>query len=182
MVENEKKTILIDADVVSHFIYAGEAWSIKEIFPNNPILVLDKVHAELQKWPNAAVRTEISNLLSNKIIRLINFPEENEVIRKEYHWIKSMMFKGDGESACLAVARYDKKILASSNLRDTAPYCKMHKINYLTTMDFLCNAFGNKIYSKQRCDDFITAVLKSNGKLPVKSMDDYTCRDISFVL
>jgi hypothetical protein len=182
MGENEQKIILIDADVVSHFIYAGEAWSIKELFPNNPIHVLDKVHAELQNWPNAKIRTEISNLLSKKIIRLRNFPEENEDIKKEYLWIKSMLFKGDGESACLAVARYDKKILASSNLRDTLPYCKMHNINYLTTMDFLCNALENKKFSKQRCNDFITAVLKSNGKLPVKSMDDYTCRDISFIL
>ena len=182
MRENEQKIILIDADVVSHFIYAGEAWSLKEIFPNNPIHVLDKVHAELQNWPNVTIRTEISNLISKKIIRLRNFPEENEEIKKEYHWIKSMLFKGDGESACLAVARYDKKILASSNLRDTLPYCKMHNINYLTTMDFLCNALETKTFSKQRCNDFITAVLKSNGKLPVKSMDDYTCRDVFFVL
>jgi hypothetical protein len=36
------------------------------------------------------------------------------------------MFKGDGEAACMAIVRFSKDILASSNLKDIANYCKMH--------------------------------------------------------
>lgn len=181
MAQSEQRIILIDADVVSHFISAGEGSSINTIFPNNPIHILDKVHAELQRWPSSAVKTQISILLSKKIIKLISFPDDNNEIKKEYLRIKSLLFKGDGESACLAVARYNKIILASSNLRDTAPYCSMHKIDYLTTMDFLCHALKNGIYTRARCDAFITAVLKAKSKLPVTKMDDFKCRDITFI-
>ncbi|MBX2925831.1 MAG: hypothetical protein KF746_26790 [Chitinophagaceae bacterium] len=74
--------------------------------------MLDKVHAELQRWPSDVLRTEVAVMLSKKIIRLMNFPDDNEAIVKEYAWIKSMLFKGDGESACLAVVRYTKNIFS----------------------------------------------------------------------
>jgi hypothetical protein len=179
--QSHEKIILADADVVSHFITAGEAENISSIFPKNPIHLLDKVHGELQQWPSAKVRTEISLLLSRKTIRLMDFPEDNEEIKKEYSWIKSMLFKGDGESACLAVARFNKNILASSNLKDIKYYCSMHKIYYLTTMDFLCEALRTGFFDEKRCNTFITAVLAAGGKLPVKKMNDYTCREIGFL-
>lgn len=180
MATKNERIILIDADVVSHFITGGEAQCIDQIFPTNPIHILDKVHAELQAWPSAAVRSEISILLSKKKIRLIAFPEHEEQIKKEYLWIKSKLFKGDGESACLAVARYNKRILASSNLRDIKSYCSMHKIDYLTTMDFLCHALQTGVFTEERCNAFIKAVLAAKSRLPVTKMSEYTCRAIAF--
>jgi hypothetical protein len=179
--ENNERIILIDADVVSHFVLAGEANNLKKIFPNNPICLLDKVHAELQRWPSDKLRSEISILIGKKIIRLIEFPEDNEIIKKEYLWIKSMLFKGEGESACLAVARYNKNILASSNLKDIKNYCTTHKIDYLTTMDFLCGALHAGIFDEKRCDAFIKKVLDSRSKLPVKTMREYQCKKIDFL-
>ena len=179
--EKTNRIILVDADVVSHFITAGEAESIHLIFPNNPIHLLDKVHAELQNWKNANVGFIVSDLLKNKRIKLIDFPEDNEEIKKEYFWIKKMQFKGDGESACLAVARYNKNILASSNLRDIKNYCSLHKMDYLTTMDFLCAALATGVFNEARCDAFLTTVMKAGGKLPVKSMKEYGCREIAFL-
>lgn len=55
MKTNEQRIILIDADVVSRFVTAGEAFIIHQIFPNNPIHILDKVFAELQRWPSATM-------------------------------------------------------------------------------------------------------------------------------
>ena len=170
------KDILIDADVVSHFLVAGEARLLNKIFPKNRIYLLDKVHAELQKWPPPSRRTEVSFLLNNGILTLLSFPEDDPMISKEYAWIKSKMFKGEGESACLAVARFSKNILASSNLRDIAAYCKMHKIDYLTTMDFLCEALRTGLFTTKRCDEFIGRVLKAGSKLPAKMMSEYNCK------
>lgn len=179
--EKINRIILVDADVVSHFITAGEAESIHLVFPHNPIHLLDKVHAELQKWKNANVGFVVSGLLTKKKIILINFPEDNEEIKKEYFWIKKMQFKGDGESACLAVARYNKNILASSNLKDIKSYCLTHKMDYLTTMDFLCAALATGVFTEARCDAFLKAVLAAGGKLPVQRMKDYSCRVIGFL-
>lgn len=179
--EKINRIILVDADLVSHFITAVEAENIHLIFPDNPIQMLDKVHAELQNWKSAHVGFVIADLLKKKRIKLIDFPEDNEEIKKEYFHIKKILFKGDGESACLAVARYNKNILASSNLRDIKSYCIMHKIEYLTTMDFLCHALAAAVFNEARCDAFLQKVIAAGGKLPVKRMKEYTCRVIDFL-
>lgn len=178
---SHERIILIDADVVSHFVTAGEAGILNQIFPANPIYILDKVHAELQQWRSVKMRAEINFLLSKGILHLMSFPEDNEEIKKEYSWIKSMLFKGDGESACLAVARHNKNILASSNLKDIKQYCVMHKIDYLTTMDFLCEALRTSLFDVARCDSFISTLLTAGSRLPVKKMKEYACREISFL-
>lgn len=172
MAKKKLKVILIDADVVSHFIESGEIHSLGSIFPNK-IKVLDKVYAELERFPNK--KREVDNLLNFKILELEMFPENNQEIKKEYFYIKNKLFKGDGESACLAVARYSKNIIASSNLTDIKNYCNLHKVEYLTTMDFLCEALKNGIFDLIRCNQFITKVLSKNGKLPVTKMEDYKC-------
>lgn len=177
--KSSDKVILIDADVVSHFITGGEASVIHQIFPAHKIYILDKVHAELQNWPAVEMRTEISRLLSQNKITLMDFPEDNEIIKKEYFWIKSMHFKGDGESACLAVARYNKNILASSNLKDIKNYCSMHNINYLTTMDFLCEALRTKLFTEARCDEFLLKNVRN--RFPVRTMKQFNCRILSFM-
>lgn len=178
---NSDRIILIDADVVSHFVTAGDGSLLKQIFPNNPIYILDKVHAELQQWPNANLCAEVSRLMSKKIIRLMDFPDDNPVIVKEYAWIKSMLFKGEGESACLAVARHNKQILASSNLKDIKNYCITHKIDYLTTMDFLCEALRLGVLDENSCNIFIATVKAAGGRLPVNSMKEFACRVIDFL-
>lgn len=167
-----EKIILIDADVVSHFITGGAIIHLPRIFPHK-IKVLDKVYSELSRFPKK--KMEIDNLINFKLLEIMPFPEENEVIKKEYLHIKKLMFKGDGESACLAVVRNTKDILASSNLKDIANYCKMHSIAYLTTMDFLCEAKKNGIMSELDCDSFIAKVKAFGSKLPVNKMAEYKC-------
>ena len=172
------KIILVDADVVSHFITGGEILTLPTIFPF-PMKVLDKVYAELERFKER--KQEVDNLVRFNVLEVIPFPEENEVIRREYLHIKKMLFKGDGESACMALARYQKHILASSNLRDIAHYCKMHQVLYLTTMDFLCYALQRGVFDLPRCDAFIKRVLDKKAKLPVQRMADFECRDLTAV-
>lgn len=171
MKQNDK-IILIDADVLSHFIIGGQITLLPTIF-SYPIKILDKVYAEISRMPGR--KTEVDNLLRFKLMEQIPFPEDNQEIKKEYHYIKNRLFKGDGESACLAVVRHSKDILASSNLKDIASYCKMHQITYLTTMDFLCRAFQNKLLTEKDCDTFIQKVLQAGSRLPVRKWEEYEC-------
>lgn len=173
------RIILIDADVIGHFITAGEHQNINAIFPN-PIYILDKVKREAAFLPSRAPIVE--HLIENNHITLFPFPEDDEIIKHEYFYIKKTLDKGDGESACLAVARYSDRIIASSNLKDIKNYCVMHKIDYLATMDFLCYALLNGIWTKTRCDEFIRKVREKKQKLPCTSMDDHSCREVKFLL
>jgi len=171
------RIILIDADVVSHFITGGEILSLGKIF-KTPIFMLDKVYAEIVRFPKKQALVE--NLVNYGIIKLMDFPENDQEVKKEYSHIKKVMLRGDGESACMAVAKFSKHILASSNLSDTKRYCNMHAIDYLTTMDFLCKALCSGLFDLERCNSFITAVLNAKSRLPVKNMKEFECREVTF--
>ena len=173
MAKKISKIILIDADVVSHFIQGGQIYALGSIFPHK-IKVLDKVYAELERFPKK--KTEVDNLINQGIVEIEHFPESNQEIKKEYYYIKNKLFKGDGESACLAVARFTQNIIASSNLKDIKNYCNLHKVEYLTTMDFLCEALSNGVFDIPKCNNFISNVLNKGGKLPVTKMEDYVCK------
>ncbi|MHC5310361.1 hypothetical protein ACYSNM_09930 [Myroides sp. LJL116] len=85
MVKKKNKIILVDADVISHFIKADEIYSINSIF-NNQLKILDKVYNELKN--NVSWKQQIDILLSQKVIQVIPFPENNIEIKKEYFRIK----------------------------------------------------------------------------------------------
>ena len=91
---------------------------------------------------------------------------------------------GDGERTCMAVAKYTKDVVASSNFKDIAPYCRANHSLYLGTLDILLIALRRNIFDKERCNRFIeTARSKNNAKFPseVKVIGDYMPSDISFI-
>ncbi len=77
---------------------------------------------------------------------------------------------GDGEAACLAVAKHTKDYVASSNLADIFEYCKLHGIVYMTTMDILLEVYNQGLLSEADCDKFIYDV-KSKGSRLVTGID-----------
>lgn len=173
MAKIKLKDILIDADVVSHFITGGQILILHKIF-SNKILMLDKVYDELLKFN--AKKLAVENLINLGIVTKVPFPSNNHAILKEYLHIKKLMFKGDGESACLAYVKHTKDIIGSSNLKDVKRYCALHSIELLTTMDFLCEAFRIGLLTESNCDEFISSVLAAGSKLPVTKMSEYNCK------
>jgi hypothetical protein len=73
----------------------------------------------------------------------------------------------------MAYCKYNKDILASSNLKDIAKYCEDNQITYVTTMDFLVEAKKKKQLTKKDCNDFIAKVKNAGGKLPVNKIDEF---------
>lgn len=155
---NEPK-ILLDCDVIIHFSKAGKQLLLPKIFPDR-FVILDKVKSELEKYRGNQV--PVNKFIEFSKIPVIPMPSSVEVI-KEYSFLKKT--KGDGEAACMAVARHTKDYIASSNLRDIGQYCKLHGIVYLTTMDILLEAYLQGIMDEAECDGFIKEVKEKKSKL-----------------
>ena len=173
------RSILIDADVISHFISGGKINLLPKIFPENKIFLIDKVYDEITRFHKK--KPVINVMIRKGFLTILPFPEDQPEILKEYANIKKRLFKGDGESACMAVALYKNNIIASSNLKDIGNYCHLHSIDYLTTMDFLCAALNGNLLSIEECDEFISKVIRHGSKLPVLRMKSYVCRDLGFI-
>lgn len=162
-----EKIILLDADVIIHFNKAGHLLTLKKIFPKR-LHILDVVIQELSYHSNT--KEIINNFLNFGIATVMQFPSDNQ-IKKEYAMLRRKF--GNGESACMAVARFNDNILASSNLKDIKEYCTTYNIEYLTTMDFLTEAYNTKIFDEAACDLFIYDVKSKGSKLPCNTIKEY---------
>jgi hypothetical protein len=159
--------ILVDADVVIHFIKAGYQMKLTAIFPER-LIMLDKVTQELVKRRSEALGIE--NFLAWCKIPVEPMPGDIDILR-EYAALKKL--RGYGESACMAIARFRKEYIASSNLKDIKNYCEQYDIVYYSTLDVLEVAISVGVMSEAECDKFITEVKQKASKLPCDSMTQY---------
>jgi hypothetical protein len=163
----KKRKILLDADVVIHFVNGENFILLPTLFKEEKV-ILDKVCNELRKRRD--LRQFYDNVVAFGLIKEITFDGDLDII-KEYARLKKKY--GDGESACMAYCKYNKDILASSNLSDIKEYCEENGIEYITTMGFLYEAYQTDKLTGEECDEFISKVLASGSKLPVKNMNEY---------
>ena len=163
----DETKILIDADVIRHFIEGGKLNDIPKIFTNRIVLV-DIVKGELYR--SKKIKPLIETFIATCKIEEVKL-EDNFDALAEY--AKLLTFAGEGEAACMALAKVEKKYIASSNLKDIAKYCRDNGIKVYTTMDFLYEALMNRLYTETECDKFIGDVLVSGSKLPVTSIAEY---------
>jgi predicted nucleic acid-binding protein len=169
IVIDQSKIILLDADVIIHFIKGDRLAILTDIFPNK-YGILDFVFNEVFK---GNLRTQVENLLIYKRITEVPFDDSLEVT-KEFASLKKRY--GLGESACMAYCKFHKEVFASSNLADIKPYCEANGIQYITTMDLLAEAFKKGMLTEKECDNFITLVKSKNSKLPVNSIQEFLRR------
>ncbi|NLL56878.1 MAG: hypothetical protein GX242_06670 [Clostridiales bacterium] len=178
-----KKIILFDCDVISHFISNNCLDDLPLILAPHQCTILDYVYNEVAFHPFRIAF--VNKLIKDEKLLHMNFPNNNMDIKREFARIKqSNHLIGDGERACMAVAKFHKDIIASSNFRDVAPYCERHKIYYLGTIDILSIAVEKGIYNESKCDNFIQNAVKFNkAKFPngVTQMRYYIPRDLSFL-
>lgn len=160
------KKILLDADVIIHFIKGGHIGVLHTIFPNK-LYLLDLVFDEVFK---GALRTQVENLFQYKMIFDLTFSNDMPIL-KEYARLKKTY--GSGESACMAYCKFHQDVLASSNLKDIKHYCEENGIQYLTTMDFLAEAYQRGILSEAESDLFIYNVKLQGSKLPCNTIKEF---------
>jgi hypothetical protein len=163
-----KPSILLDADVVRHFLTGNKLLFLPKIFPKR-FVMLDKVKEELCR--TKSIKIQVENFLKMTGITLEDFPKDIQII-KEYAVLKRSF--GDGESACMAVAKFQKKYIASSNLSDIKKYCEQNNIVYFTTLDILLEAYHHKIMTLEECDLFIYNLKMAKHKIPhsINSLED----------
>ena len=169
---NNKTKIVLDSDVVIHFM-KGDCFTILfDIFPEYQYLILDVVYAELTRNPQTKTFIDnISKFMTSKI-QIIEF-KPNGSMMKEYALLLKTL--GKGESVCMIYCYKNHDVLGSSNLKDIKEYCESHDITYLTTLDFLYYAYIRKKMTKQECDSFIQQVIAKGSILPIVDISKYSC-------
>ena len=164
---NNEPLILLDSDVIRHFISGGKLEKLASIYPGR-FAILDKVKKEICRSNN--LKAIVEEFIATSAISQIVFPTDHTIIMEYAYLCREF---GEGESACMAVAKHQNKFIASSNLKDIGEFCKKHHITYLTTMDILLDAAEKGILINDECDQFITDVLSKGSKLPCRTLKEF---------
>ena len=173
---NKRTKIVLDSDVVIHFIKGEQFPMIHQIFPEFEYVILDIVlNEELRKRDATRKYLDAYFYHFKDVIKVVQWDPDYEVASEFASLLKRFNM---GESACMVYCKHNRDVIASSNLRDITEYCLQNQITWLTTMDFLGQAFKNKLLTETECDEFIQKVLKRGSKLPVKCIKEFTPRAI----
>ncbi len=168
-----KTKIVLDADVVIHFI-RGDCFALLfDIFPEYTYIILDVVYDELAV--SKKTKLQIDNtmqFLSGRFAKEAFSPAG--LSRMEYARLTSVLHLGRGESACMVYCRDNNDVLGSSNLRDIKDYCADNHITYLTTIDFLYYAYVRKKMTADEIAGFIKNVIEAGSRLPMVNIQTYT--------
>ena len=170
------KVILVDADVIAHFIATGHIMELNGILSPHQLYVVENVYREATRHPGDANRKQkVDEWIKDSKTCVINFPSQNQNIKREFFKLKhDNGLWGDGECACMAMARYGQETIASSNFRDVAPYCDANDIEYIGVMDILQIAINKGYWTDEQCDQFIMdAIKENNARFPVDRMEEY---------
>lgn len=165
-----KTKIVLDADVIIHFVKAEQFSLLLDIFPEYAYIMLDVVYDEVTV--HRPTKTQIDNTLQffpGKLSQIKFDPKADS--RREYAILRSRL--GKGESACMVYCRDNHDVLGSSNLTDIREYCIRNQITYLTTLDFLYYAFVRGKLTKIEVDAFIAQVVEQGSKLPFVDITTY---------
>jgi predicted nucleic acid-binding protein len=152
--------VLVDADVVSHFLQGGGLPLLNAVFPNR-LVMLSQVEEELREVRK--FKNTIDNFICFCKVEQLKLPNKGAITLEYAQLLRTF---GKGESACMALARHRGNYIASSNLRDIKTYCTQHQITYYTTSDILHVAFTKKYITEADCDAFIAKVLAAGSKMP----------------
>lgn len=83
---------------------------------------------------------------------------------------------GNGEAAAIALAKEEKGIVASNNLRDISAPVAFYQLNLVTTGDILEKAFSQNFITETEGNQIWQAMLMKRRRLGAKSFTDYLKR------
>jgi len=173
---SSKVKIVIDADVIIHFIKGESLHLLPQIYSGYQFVVLDKLlNEELRKKPFTKNYLDNFFKLFPDAIKEIKWNPNYEML-KEFAELNKRY--GMGESISMVYCKFNNDVIASSNITEITDYCDANNIQYITTMDFITQALKIGLMTEEECDLFLTTVIAKGSKLPFNKISKYKQRDL----
>lgn len=172
----KKTKIVLDADVIIHFVKGGKLDILPQILPEYQFMVLDVVKRELPVLIMSVLQKCIAQ--DKTIVEEVFGKSAGEM--KEFARLisKDGLALGRGESACMVYCLYHHDVVGSSNTKDVTAYCDENGITCLTTCDFLYFAIQRGLMTKTEADAFIAKVRSMGSFPPIVDFEKYICMKI----
>ena len=160
--KDKKLKIVLDTDVVLHFMKGGRLSLLLDIFASEcEYVMLSTTYDEIRNRDQKNQIDNHINLLKN--LTKVEFNPTGEM-RRVYAMLTSQF--GKGESACMAYCQFEHHVIGSNNTRDIREYCNNHGISYLTTDDFLYYAIKRGMMTESDATQLIADARAQGSNVP----------------
>ena len=160
--KDKKLKIVLDTDVVLHFMKGGRLSLLLDIFASEcEYVMLSTTYDEIRNRDQKNQIDNHINLLKN--LTKVEFNPTGEM-RRVYAMLTSQF--GKGESACMAYCQFEHHVIGSNNTRDIREYCNNYGISYLTTGDFLYYAIKRGKMIESEAAQLIADARAQGSNLP----------------
>lgn len=148
--------IILDTDNISFLTQLKIFDKLPKLF-SVQLVVLNIVESEVYDCHEPLKSEMLANIRAH--CKLETFPEDNPEVMGHYRALVDLMYKGKGESACLAYARaFKPQCMASNNIKDVGHYCKTHSIPNLTICDILKLFVLKGFFSEADCNKMLVEI------------------------
>ena len=160
--KDKKLKIVLDTDVVLHFMKGGRLSLLLDIFTAEcEYIMLSTTYDEIRNRDQKNQIDNHINLLKN--LSKVDFNPTGEM-RRVYAMLTSQF--GKGESACMAYCQFEHHVIGSNNTRDIREYCNNNGISYLTTGDFLYYAIKRGMMTESDAAQLIADARAQGSNVP----------------
>lgn len=162
-----------DTDCLSSFIKANREDLLASLYSKR-MFVPWNVYREISRIDRLKRKMDI--LIKDKHIKKISFNLDSKEYKDFSYLIdvyNNKYYIGEGEAACIALAKNNNGVLASNNLKDIKRYIDEYKLKHLTSADILKQALKNKFITKIEGNNIWRDMLNEGIYLPYDSFDNY---------
>lgn len=164
-----KLPLVLDSTVLLNFIKINKIDILVKLYGGSMVI---PQQVKLEVIIDSNVGPVIENLIKDKIIEeyIIDYKSTGREI-KDYCYLSKRF--GQGESACIAIAKNWKGTVVSDDMTATCCYCTRNRISLKGSLGIIYEAYEKKIISLEEgqaiLDDMISI---SKYKSPVNKFDD----------
>lgn len=166
--------IFFDSDCLSAFLWVGNQSILAALYPGK-IFIPESVYMELSNPCVKHLKCRIDMLLNSGYasIQSIEVGSPAYSIFQELTSSADQKQIGNGEAACIALAKTKNGIIASNNLMDVDSYVRRYSLKHITTGDILCEALARGIITEEQGNDIWWKMLSKRRKLGAESFTEY---------
>lgn len=169
-------SLFFDTDCISAFLWVRNESLLAQLYPGR-IVIPRPVYDELSSPGIIHLKVRIDAMVSAgqaKIVEIVVGTEEyNMFYRLTVEPGKGQKLIGKGEAASIALAKENRGIVASNNLRDIGDYVKEFQLKHITTGDILVEAYSKILITEDEGNAIWSSMLTKRRKLGAASFSDF---------
>lgn len=167
-------TYFFDTDCLSAFLWVRNESILAQLYPGQVVLPI-QVYDELRKVPHLLARVDAMKADGNLRVQsiMVGTAEYDDYQQMVIKPPRGTMVIGKGEAAAIALARQNKGILASNNMRDISVYVEKYGLKHITTGDILMEALEKGIITEEEGNLLWLSMKKKKRMLPTATFTEY---------